>query len=319
MYALASVAIDRDYVKPEISEDGVIKIVDGRHPVAEALMEAGQFISNDCELDEEDTRMMLITGPNMAGKSTYIRQVAIITLMAQIGSFVPARSAHIGIVDRIFTRVGASDDLTTGQSTFMVEMSEVSNILKNATRDSLVILDEIGRGTSTFDGISIAWAVVEHLAGKRTIGAKTLFATHYHELTELEDIKDGIKNYSIGVKETKNGVVFLRKIARGAADQSYGIEVAELAGFPPSVTYRAREILSELDKGETTYRQSLLDNEKELVAADQINFFSMENTGLSETEKAVLKSLKDLEINSITPMEAMNTLNDLRIQLKEDS
>ena len=319
LYALASVAIDRDYVKPEIAEDGVIKIVDGRHPVAEALMEAGQFISNDCELDEEDTRMMLITGPNMAGKSTYIRQVAIITLMAQIGSFVPARSAHIGIVDRIFTRVGASDDLTTGQSTFMVEMSEVSNILKNATRDSLVILDEIGRGTSTFDGISIAWAVVEHLAGKRTIGAKTLFATHYHELTELEDIKDGIKNYSIGVKETKNGVVFLRKIARGAADQSYGIEVAELAGFPPSVTYRAREILSELDKGETTYRQSLLDNEKELVAADQINFFSMENTGLSETEKAVLKSLKDLEINSITPMEAMNTLNDLRIQLKEDS
>lgn len=318
LYSLATVAIENNYIQPEIAADGVITIEEGRHPVAEALMDKNAFIANDTLLDERDHRMMLITGPNMAGKSTYIRQVAILTLMAQIGSFVPAQKAHIGLVDRIFTRVGASDDLTTGQSTFMVEMSEVSNILKNASRDSLVILDEIGRGTSTFDGISIAWAVVEYLLSEKTVGAKTLFATHYHELTELETVKEGINNYSIGVKETHNGVVFLRKIKLGAADQSYGIEVADLAGFPKMVTNRAKEILDELEKGETTYREGMLDDETQAVADDQINFFTMENTGLSETERKVLKNLKDLEINSITPIEAMNALNAMKKQLKEE-
>lgn len=318
LYALATAAVERQYVKPEIGEDGVISITGGRHPAAEALMERNAFIANDTLLDEDENRMMLITGPNMAGKSTYIRQTAVITLMAQIGSFVPADAAHISLVDRIFTRVGASDDLTTGQSTFMVEMSEVSNILKNATKDSLVILDEIGRGTSTFDGISIAWAVIEYLLDRRHIGAKTLFATHYHELTELENIKDGIKNYSIDVRETKDGVVFLRKIKRGAASHSYGIEVAELAGFPKAVTRRAKEILKELDKSETSYADSLIDIETQAVAENQIDFFSMAGSGLSETEKAVLESLRDIEINTITPMEAMNTLNDLKNQLSED-
>ena len=314
-FALATAAAIGHYVKPEIAEDGVIDIRGGRHPAAEALMEKNTFIANDCLLNQDDNRMMLITGPNMAGKSTYIRQVAIITLMAQIGSFVPADFAHIGIVDRVFTRVGASDDLTTGQSTFMVEMSEVSNILKNATPKSLVILDEIGRGTSTFDGISIAWAVVEYLLNPKICGAKTLFATHYHELTELESLEKGIHNYSIGLKETQNGVIFLRKIKSGAADKSYGIEVATLAGFPKSVTKRAKSVLRELEKGEKTYREGLFDHDASRVAEDQISFITMAQNSLTETERQVLDDLKDIEINTMTPMEAINTLNALKTAL----
>ena len=314
-FALACAAVDNHYVKPEIAEDGVIDIRGGRHPAAEALMEKNAFIANDCLLDKDAQRMMLITGPNMAGKSTYIRQVAIITLMAQIGSFVPADSAHIGIVDRIFTRVGASDDLTTGQSTFMVEMSEVSNILKNATSDSLVILDEIGRGTSTFDGVSIAWAVAEYLLNPNICGAKTLFATHYHELTELENLEKGIHNYSIGLKETKNGVIFLRKLKPGAADKSYGIEVATLAGFPGSVTKRAKSVLKELEKGEKTYREGLFDHDADRVAENQISFITMAQNNLTDTERKVLEDLKDIEINTMTPMEAINTLNALKTAL----
>ena len=315
VFSLASVAVEHHYIKPEISEDGIIDIRGGRHPAAEAMMEKNAFIANDCLLDADDHRMMLITGPNMAGKSTYIRQVAIITLMAQIGSFVPADFAHIGIVDRIFTRVGASDDLTTGQSTFMVEMSEVSNILKNATSNSLVILDEIGRGTSTFDGISIAWAVVEYLLNPGICGAKTLFATHYHELTELESLEKGIHNYSIGLKETKSGVIFLRKIKPGAADKSYGIEVATLAGFPRSVTKRAKSVLRELEKGEKTYREALFDHDASRVAEDQISFITMAENTLTDTERQVLDDLKDIEINTMTPMEAINTLNALKATL----
>ncbi|MDO4288106.1 MAG: DNA mismatch repair protein MutS [Eubacterium sp.] len=314
LYSLAQVAIANHYVKPEITDDRRLVIKNGRHPVVEALIGENRFVTNDADFDGEDLRMMLITGPNMAGKSTYIRQVAVLTLMAQIGSFIPADSATIGVVDRIFTRVGASDDLATGQSTFMVEMTEVSNILKNATADSLVILDEIGRGTSTFDGISIAWAVVEYLWDPQIIGAKTLFATHYHELTELESLKAGIKNYSIGVKETADGVVFLRKIKPGSADQSYGIEVAELAGFPRAVTSRAREILKVLGEGENTYREGMIAAQPPEAA--QINFLDiMQPPALPEEETAVLDCIRSLSINEMTPMEAMNQLYALKKQL----
>ena len=317
LYSLAQVAIAGNYVKPEITNGPELEIENGRHPVVEEIIGINHFVTNGCHFDGKDLRMMLITGPNMAGKSTYIRQVAVIALMAQIGSFIPADSGRIGIVDRIFTRVGASDDLATGQSTFMVEMTEVSNILKNATRDSLVILDEIGRGTSTFDGISIAWAVVEYLWDEQIIGAKTLFATHYHELTELEHLKSGIKNFSIGVRETPEGVVFLRKIKPGSADQSYGIEVAKLAGFPPAVTNRAREILNILDQGEDTYREGMIAAEKPSFESAQINFFDR-IPAMSEEEKAVLNSIKDLSINEMTPMEAMNQLYGLQSKLKDN-
>lgn len=245
--SLAYVAEKNHYVRPMINTEGRISIKDGRHPVVEQMISSGSFVANDTRLDNDDNRVAIITGPNMAGKSTYMRQSALIVLMAQIGSFVPADSADIGIVDRIFTRVGASDDLASGQSTFMVEMNEVANILKNATRNSLIILDEIGRGTSTFDGLSIAWAVVEHIADKTKIGAKTLFATHYHELTELEGKLSGVHNYCIAVKEQGEDIVFLRKIIPGGADRSYGIEVARLAGVPQSVIDRAREISAQLD------------------------------------------------------------------------
>ncbi len=318
LYALAQVAIAGHYVKPEITGDHRLIIKNGRHPVVEALVGENHFVANDADFDGEDLRMMLITGPNMAGKSTYIRQVAVLTLMAQIGSFIPADEAVIGVVDRIFTRVGASDDLATGQSTFMVEMTEVSNILKNATADSLVILDEIGRGTSTFDGISIAWAVVEYLWDPKIIGAKTLFATHYHELTELEQLKPGIKNFSIGVKETADGVVFLRKIKPGSADQSYGIEVAELAGFPKAVTRRARKILKRLDEGEETYRAGMISEEG--AHSEQVSMFNLvEGPVVSEAEEAVLEALRGLSINEMTPMEAMNRLYELKKQLDEAS
>jgi DNA mismatch repair protein MutS len=332
LYSLAAVAVDNHYVKPEIAEDGVIELYNSRHPVAEKLMDEGTFVSNDCLLDLAENRMMLITGPNMAGKSTYIRQVAVITLMAQMGSFVPADSAHIGICDRIFTRIGASDDLTTGQSTFMVEMSEVSNILKNATQHSLVILDEIGRGTSTFDGVSIAWAVAEYLSNPLTVGARTLFATHYHELTQLENQQPGIKNLSIGLKETPDGVVFLRKIRHKPADQSYGIEVAQLAGFPQIVTQRAKVILRQLEKMSSSHGESQEISAIPLAADGnrQMSFYgdlsskppassvSEDEQGeiLQPEEKAVLAELYDADLNDMTPLQALNLLNDLKTKLQ---
>ncbi|MGV8905726.1 MAG: DNA mismatch repair protein MutS [Acetobacterium sp.] len=317
IYSLATVAHQNHYVCPEISDDQAIHIENGRHPVVEAFIGESHFIGNDCLLNDDDQQMMIITGPNMAGKSTFIRQVAVIVLMAQIGSFIPADAGTISVVDRIFTRVGASDDLASGQSTFMVEMTEVANILKNATDKSLVILDEIGRGTSTFDGISIAWAVVEHLWDKAAIGAKTLFATHYHELTELETLKPGIKNYSISLKETADGVIFLRKINPGSVDQSYGIEVAKLAGFPTLVTRRAQEILSHLEAGENTYRQELLVKEPQILSGakgNQLNFFEMAK-GISPEEEAVLETIRDLNMDEMSPIEVMNIIYKLRAKI----
>lgn len=317
IYSLATVAHQNHYVKPIITEEKTIDIKEGRHPVVEDFIGDNHFISNDCFLDDKDQRIMLITGPNMAGKSTFIRQIAVIVLMAQIGSFVPAETASIGVVDRIFTRVGASDDLASGQSTFMVEMTEVANILKNATDKSLVILDEIGRGTSTFDGISIAWAVVEQLWDKEGIGAKTLFATHYHELTELEVLKPGIKNYSISLKETPEGVIFLRKINPGSADQSYGIEVAKLAGFPQRVTRRAQDILGHLESGESTYRHELMLKEPPILShekGDQLNFFDL-TKGITPEEEEVLGTIRDLKINEMSPMEVMNAVYQLKEKL----
>ncbi len=314
IYSLASVAITNHYVCPQITEDKIVQIYNGRHPVVEDMVGNQHFIGNDCTINDDDQRMLIITGPNMAGKSTFIRQVAIITLLAQIGSFVPADSASIGVVDRIFTRVGASDDLASGQSTFMVEMTEVANILKNATNRSLVILDEIGRGTSTFDGISIAWAVVEYLHNEDSIGAKTLFATHYHELTELETLKPGIKNFSIRLKDTPDGVIFLRKIIPGPADQSYGIEVAKLAGFPAAVTRRAQEILGHLESGEDTYRQELLVKEPPVLVGgkgNQLNFFDVAKS-MTPEEEAALGIIRDLKIDEMSPIEVMNVIDQLR-------
>lgn len=319
LYSLANVAINNHYVCPTLSDDGIIEIENGRHPVVEKMIGSHYFIGNDCFLDTEKQKIMLITGPNMAGKSTFIRQVALIVLMAQIGSFVPADAGRIGIVDRIFTRVGASDDLASGQSTFMVEMTEVANILKNATAKSLIILDEIGRGTSTFDGISIAWAVVEHLYDAKQIGAKTLFATHYHELTELENIKPGIKNFSIHLKETPDGVVFLRKIRLGPADQSYGIEVAKLAGFPKPVILRSQEILKHLESGEATYRNELLTTAPpsfEEAKANQLNFFEIAKA-ITPEEEAALLTLRDLNMDEMSPIEIMNLVYELRKKIGE--
>ena len=247
--ALANVASDNRYIRPTVNLSSVLRIKDSRHPVVEALLKDTPFVPNDVHLDNQSERVAIITGPNMAGKSTYMRQIALIVLMAQIGSFVPASSAEIGIVDSIFTRVGASDDLASGQSTFMVEMNEVANIVKNATSKSLLILDEIGRGTSTFDGMSIARAVLEYCADKKKLGAKTLFATHYHELTVMEDLLDGVRNYNIAVKKRGDDITFLRRIIPGGADDSYGIEVAKLAGVPHSIIERAKEILKELESG----------------------------------------------------------------------
>ncbi|GAA0076412.1 DNA mismatch repair protein MutS [Clostridium sp. CTA-5] len=272
---LALVALENDYVKPEINEDGLIDIQEGRHPVVEKVIGKGEFVSNNTTLNQTDKELLLITGPNMAGKSTYMRQVALITLMAQIGSFVPASSANISICDKIFTRIGASDDLAGGKSTFMVEMWEVSNILKNATSKSLVLLDEVGRGTSTYDGLSIAWSVIEYITGNKNLKCKTLFATHYHELTKLEGVIPGVKNYSVAVKKMKDSVIFLRKIVEGGADESYGIEVAKLAGLPDTVIYRAREILSGLEKENTfdisdIHNISEIETNKKEIACDSV-------------------------------------------------
>ena len=302
--SLAEVAVKNNFVKPTINANvKTLNIVDGRHPVVEQFMDRGQFVVNDTLLDEEDNRIMIITGPNMAGKSTYMRQVAIITLLAHIGSFVPAKEAHIPITDRIFTRVGASDDLAFGQSTFMVEMSEVAHILANATNNSLIILDEIGRGTSTFDGLSIAWSVVEYLS--KNFKAKTLFATHYHELTELEGVLDGVKNYKISVKEINDDVIFLRKIVRGGASRSFGIEVAKLAGVPNEVIERAKEISKNLE----------LVNQKL-----DLNIFKENKEKAEENSKlalSILSILKDIDMNRVTPLHAFDILSDLTVKAKE--
>ena len=305
--SFAQVAEDMNYCMPEVNTLGTIDIKNGRHPVIEKILGAGSFVENDTYLDKEENRLSIITGPNMAGKSTYMRQVALITLMAQCGSFVPAESAKIGVVDKIFTRVGASDDLSMGQSTFMVEMMEVATILKEATSNSLVILDEIGRGTSTYDGLSIAWAVAEFIADKEKCGAKTLFATHYHELTELEDKLEGIKNYSIAVKEKGEDIIFLRKIVRGGTDESYGIHVAKLAGVPKVVTEKANEILRSLE------RKNILTGKKQKQDKKQVEGqFDMYNYKLAEIAHEVDK----INLNELTPIDALNTLVRIKEKMK---
>ena len=371
---LALIALENDYVKPSINEEGLIEIVDGRHPVVEKVIGRGEFVSNNTVLNQSDKELLLITGPNMAGKSTYMRQVALITLMAQIGSFVPATKANISICDKIFTRIGASDDLAGGKSTFMVEMWEVSNILKNATNKSLVLLDEVGRGTSTYDGLSIAWSVIEYITGNQNLRCKTLFATHYHELTNLEGRIDGVKNYSVAVKKMKDSVIFLRKIVEGGADESYGIEVAKLAGLPEGVITRAKEILLDLeDKNSfdinkiSNINNSLSDeiaceNESQIKCNNKSDFTSselkskivedeiiekdtLENDNLHNDSKAkshtskknkkeniqdtvqidfsfiekesLLKELSNIDILSLNPMEAMNTLYKLVSEAKK--
>ncbi|WP_347002928.1 DNA mismatch repair protein MutS [Enterocloster clostridioformis] len=320
--SLSVVATRRNYVKPSINDKGVIQIKNGRHPVVEQMMRDDMFVANDTFLDNGKNRLSVITGPNMAGKSTYMRQVALIVLMAQLGSFVPAQEADIGICDRIFTRVGASDDLASGQSTFMVEMTEVANILRNATRNSLLVLDEIGRGTSTFDGLSIAWAVIEHISNSKLLGAKTLFATHYHELTELEGTIAGVKNYCIAVKEQGDDIVFLRKIVRGGADKSYGIQVAKLAGVPDSVIARAKEIAEELSDADITAKakeiadiSSNITQHKAVPKPDEVD---MQQLSFFDTVKDddIIRELDSLELSTMTPLDAMNTLYRLQTKLK---
>ena len=305
--SFATVAEDMNYVKPVVDNEGIIDIKDGRHPVIEKMSQAGEFVPNDTYLDKSANRLAIITGPNMAGKSTYMRQVALITLMAQIGSYVPASEARIGVVDKIFTRVGASDDLSMGQSTFMVEMMEVATILKEATANSLVILDEIGRGTSTYDGLSIAWAVAEHIADKSLCGAKTLFATHYHELTELEEKIDGVKNYSIAVKEKGEDIIFLRKIVKGGTDESYGVHVARLAGVPQNVTKKANEILRSLER-RNILNNRVIEKESKKVVAGQVDMF---NFKLAE----VASEFDKIDINQLTPIDALNTIVKMKEKL----
>ena len=338
--SLALVAEQNNYVRPKMTKDGKIDIKEGRHPVVEKMIVNDMFISNDTYLDNQKNRISIITGPNMAGKSTYMRQTALLVLMAQIGSFVPAKSATIGIVDRIFTRVGASDDLASGQSTFMVEMTEVANILRNATRNSLIILDEIGRGTSTFDGLSIAWAVVEHIANPKLLGAKTLFATHYHELTELEGKLDSVDNYCIAVKEQGEDIVFLRKIVKGGADKSYGIQVAKLAGVPKSVLSRANEIVEQLSDNDIASKAKEIDvayeipdynygieqqtkrkvrkktpSEVESEELGQLSLFDTTNTNIKMDD--IIVELHDLDLSATTPIEALNVLYKMQTKLKE--
>lgn len=320
--SLAYVADKNNYVRPSLNTDGVIDIKGGRHPVVEKMLANDSFVENDTYLNNAESRISIITGPNMAGKSTYMRQTALITLMAQIGSFVPAESANIGLCDRIFTRVGASDDLASGQSTFMIEMNEVANILRNATKDSLLILDEIGRGTSTFDGLSIAWAVVEYIADPNILGAKTLFATHYHELTELEGKLSSVNNFCIAVQEEGDDIVFLRKIIKGGADRSYGIQVARLAGVPEPVLKRAREICNELIDSDITTKVKDIDikpalsehpKKKEARSSDyeQLSLFS------SPVEMTIANELKTMDLNNMTPIKAMLYLQELQERLKQ--
>ena len=320
--ALSLVSERNHYVRPKLNEKGLIDIKEGRHPVVEQVIDNDLFIANDTYLDNGKHCISIITGPNMAGKSTYMRQSALIVLMAQIGCFVPAKSANIGIVDRIFTRVGASDDLASGQSTFMVEMNEVANILRNATCNSLLILDEIGRGTSTFDGLSIAWAVIEHISNRKLLGAKTLFATHYHELTELEGKMHNVNNYCIAVKECGDDIVFLRKIIKGGADKSYGIQVAKLAGVPDMVIDRAKEIVEQLSDNDITEKVQSIQVElkgegkgRKQPKYDEVDLAQM---SLFDTVKDedVLKELEEINITMLTPLDAMNTLYRLQNKLK---
>ena len=312
--SLALVAERNHYVRPKVNEGGIIDIKGGRHPVVEQMIDNDMFIANDTYLDNTKKRVSIITGPNMAGKSTYMRQTALIVLMAQIGSFVPADKAVVGIVDRIFTRVGASDDLASGQSTFMVEMTEVANILRNATAKSFLILDEIGRGTSTFDGLAIAWAVIEHISNTKLCGAKTLFATHYHELTELEGKLSGVTNYCIAVKEKGDDIVFLRKIVKGGADKSYGIQVAKLAGVPDSVINRAKELVEELSDADITAAVKDLASPKKKPKVEM----DMAQMSLFDTvqDNDIIEELKGIDIGNLTPMEALNTLYNLQNKIK---
>ena len=327
---LALIALENNYIKPTINEEGVIDIKEGRHPVVEKVIGIGEFVSNDTTLNTTNNRLLLITGPNMAGKSTYMRQVALITLMAQIGSFVPAKSANISVCDKIFTRIGASDDLAGGKSTFMVEMWEVSNILKNATSRSLVLLDEVGRGTSTYDGLSIAWSVIEYISKNNNLKCKTLFATHYHELTKLEGDIEGVKNYSVAVTEVDDNIIFLRKIVEGGADQSYGIEVAKLAGLPNEVIERAKEILSSLEENKNESKTIEIIKEVEVIKEISIDKEEKpkqdkmpkkeENLQLdfSTIEKDnLINSIADLDVMSLTPIDAMNTLYKLTVEAKK--
>ncbi len=318
--SLALVAEQNNYTKPVINERGSISIKNGRHPVVEKMMSNELFVPNDTTLDNDKNRVSIITGPNMAGKSTYMRQVALIVLLAQIGSFVPADAAKIGIVDRIFTRVGASDDLASGQSTFMVEMTEVANILRNATRDSLLILDEIGRGTSTFDGLSIAWAVVEHISNPKLLGAKTLFATHYHELTELEGKLPGVNNYCMAVKEQGDDIVFLRRVVPGGADKSYGIQVAKLAGVPDSVIERAKELSDELGDADITVQvqQQTQGKQPKKQRVKKLEPVELEQMSLFDTvsEEDILRELEEIDVTTLTPIEALNTLYRLQKKLQ---
>ena len=303
--SLAAVAVKNNYCRPEIDLSGEIAIKDGRHPVVEQMLKGSLFVPNDTTLNCSTDRCLIITGPNMAGKSTYMRQNALIALMAQIGSFVPAKECHVGVVDAIFTRIGASDDLSAGQSTFMVEMTEVAEILKNATTKSLVILDEIGRGTSTFDGMSIARAVVEHISDPaKGLGCKTLFATHYHELTDLEGILEGVKNYNIAVKKRGEDITFLRRIVRGPADDSYGIEVAKLAGLPGSVTRRAHEVLRAL---EATAPKNKV---------EQMDFDALQEYNSPAVPSEMMDKLEALDVETLTPIEALNFLYELKKTLK---
>ena len=338
--SLALVAEQNNYVRPQITTDGKIDIREGRHPVVEKMIRNDMFVSNDTYLDDKKHKIAIITGPNMAGKSTYMRQIALLVLMAQIGSFVPAQSAQIGIVDRIFTRVGASDDLASGQSTFMIEMTEVANILRNATKNSLIILDEIGRGTSTFDGLSIAWAVVEYIANTKLLGAKTLFATHYHELTELEGKLESVDNYCIAVKEQGEDIVFLRKIIKGGADKSYGIQVAKLAGVPENVLKRAREIVQQLSDHDIASKAKDIEVEYEIPDYDygieqqskrrvrkktaseieseklgQLSLFDTSNTNIKMDD--IILELHDINLSDTTPIEALNILYKMQEKLKE--
>ena len=318
--SLSLVAERYHYVRPEINEKGLIHIKEGRHPVVEQVMGNDMFVTNDTYLDNNSHLIAVITGPNMAGKSTYMRQTALIVLLAQLGSFVPAKSAKIGLVDRIFTRVGASDDLASGQSTFMVEMNEVANILRNATKNSLLILDEIGRGTSTFDGLSIAWAVIEHISNRKLLGAKTLFATHYHELTELEGKIGNVNNYCIAVKEKGDDIVFLRKIIKGGADKSYGIQVAKLAGVPDMVIDRAKEIVAQLSENDITEKVQNIaveakTGDKKVQTYDEVD---LQQISLFDTvtDEDVLKELLEVDVMNMTPVDAMNTLYRLQSRLK---
>jgi DNA mismatch repair protein MutS len=308
LLALADLAHDRDYVCPEIDDSDELVIIEGRHPVIEAMNLSERFVANDVVMDTRENQILIITGPNMAGKSTYMRQVALIVLMAQMGSLVPARSARVGVVDRIFTRVGASDNLARGQSTFMVEMTETANILNHATPRSLIVLDEIGRGTSTFDGVSIAWSVAEYLHDRAEVAAKTLFATHYHELTELALTRERVKNYNIAVKEWNEQIIFLRKIVKGGASHSYGIQVARLAGLPRAVIERAREVLRNLESGELEEGAPRLARSRQAARpapAPQLSLFESNADRLRER-------LEEIDVAVVTPLEALNLLDQLK-------